>query len=47
MSRYAIVASEGICQGSQGIVDYAVVDCNSEEEVAAIGKEMSLEVMDC
>lgn len=46
MSRYAIVASEGICQGCQGIVDYAVVDCNSEEEVAAIGKEMSLQVMD-
>lgn len=46
MSRYAIVASEGIYQGLHGIVDYAVVDCNSEEEVAAIGREMSLQVMD-
>lgn len=46
MSRYAIVASEGIYQGLHGIVDYAIVDCDSEDEVAAIGKEMSLQVMD-
>lgn len=46
MSRYAIIASEGIYQGYYGIVDYAIVDCDSEEEAAAIGKEMSLQVMD-
>lgn len=46
MGRYAIVASEGIYQGLHGIVDYAIVDCDSEDEVAAIGREMSLQVMD-
>ena len=46
MSRYAIVASEGIYQGFNGIVDYAIVDSDNEEEVAAIGQEMSLQVMD-
>lgn len=46
MSRYAIVASEGIYQGFYGIVDYAIVDSDSEVEIAAIGKEMSLQVMD-
>lgn len=46
MSRYAIVASEGIYQGLHGIVDYAIVDCDSKDEVAAIGQEMSLQVMD-
>ena len=46
MGRYAIVAAEGIYLGSNGIIDYAIVDSDNEEEIEAIGQEMSLQVMD-
>lgn len=43
---FAIKAYDRIYNGSHGVVDYALVDCENKQEASKAAEEMSLEVIE-
>lgn len=45
MANYLIVAQEDMYQGEHGIEDWTIEDCADAQEAFAIGREMSLDLI--
>lgn len=46
MANYLIVAQEDMYRGEHGIEDWTIEDCADAQEAFAIGREMSLDLID-
>ena len=46
MANYLIVAQEDMYHGEHGIEDWTIEDCANVQEAFAIGREMSLDLID-
>ena len=46
MADYLIVAQEDMYRGEHGIEDWTIADCANAQEAFAIGREMSLDLID-
>lgn len=46
MANYLIVAQEDMYRGEHGIEDWTIEDCANVQEAFAIGREMSLDLID-
>lgn len=46
MANYLIVTQEDMYQGEHGIEDWTIEDCANVQEAFAIGREMSLDLID-
>ena len=46
MANYLIVAQEDMYRGEHGIEDWTIEDCANVQEAVAIGREMSLDLID-